>query len=171
MRRITRTCARLVLTRQINNFVFLEGEQISSGQEDVLRRLARMKFTTIHQDFPKSVDEIDFYLESLNSKLKMIESVENHENLVFINGSPLSLLTYPKLYAEKAKILKFRDEMMKNLKFEHVFFPTDEYTIKLRIANHCLNVDPPKITLEDIPHINNVYQELTPYFHSKVWNS
>jgi hypothetical protein len=157
--------------RTFAKFIFLEGEQISSGQRDVLRRLERMKFTTILNEIPTIPENIPSFIADFKNNLSLHQSKECFENLIFLNGSLLSLLFYPSLYPQKQSLLKINSEILKDLEYECVYFPSDETTTQLRIAHHGEQVDEPKITLQDIPHMESVATELQPLFRGKVWNS
>lgn len=158
-------------SRLSNKLVFLEGEQVSSGQKEVIQRLEKMKFTTIYNPFPNKIEEFEKFSENLIQNIEKVYKNDSRDNLIFLNGSYLSLLSYPMFKSLQKELHKEHQKLKDQFQCDFILFPTDEYVMKLRIANYIQNESNPLIHLEDIPYILESYQQNSKLFTDTVINA
>lgn len=154
-----------------NKLIFLEGEQISSNQKDVLGRLEKMKFTTVYNVLPVNSNEISNFSKGLYQSIEKVYKNPTRDDLIFFNGSFLSILSYPQFKSCQKQLLEEQQKLKEKFNCEFISFPTDEYVMKLKIAHHMQQVQNPLIHLDDIPYILQSYENNSSWFNDTIINA
>ena len=164
------------LSNQQQKIIFLEGETISNKTTNILEKLNKMGFVTYDNELPiidSTKNDIKEFTEKIKKQLNFEKEKKNQkENIIFFNGSPLSLLLINPIFEIYEKsLIKEMKELKKEFQIINLHCLTEDYMMKMRLGYHFEFVLKKEFKIEMIDFLHELNEKYQNIFDDQLFTT